>query len=209
MFMSIIYWLNSYMKDLSNMVGQLLVAIPNTAHTAYVRGVMLVTAHWPAGSASCLINKPLNNQQTVTTIMRNAGIDARSDEPIFYGGPDETNRVQFIHTLDWQCASTKKITPGIGLTQELSILAAVARGQGPQYWRCIAGHRLLTNSPGLPDCIEGEISGMPPWNMGHRWLSLPATVANVFGSVGDEQWLEAVNESSRLEVDSWFNHARN
>lgn len=182
-----------------NLTGSLLVAIPNTDHKAYVRGVMMVTAHWSAGSASCMINRPLNGGQRVTAIMRNAGIDFNCPEPVFYGGPDETNRVQFIHTLDWQCPSTKPLTKYLGITQEFSILAAIANGSGPSAWRCIAGHR--TNTAGA---IEGELSGQPPWSPGHRWLILPATVENTFTGVDDEQWLSCIEESSRLEVAGWF-----
>jgi putative AlgH/UPF0301 family transcriptional regulator len=198
-------WLNTHMKEqLDNLTGQLLVAIPNTAHTAFTRGVMLVTNQWAGGYTSFMINRVLNTGQTVSVVMQNAGINFTCPDPIFYGGPDETHKVQFVHTLDWQCSSTKPLTDKIGITHEFSLLAAIAAGNGPDHWRCVLGHRIVTNAPGYPEAIHGELSGLPPWKPGDRWLTLPATIPNVFTGINDEQWLNCVTESSRLEVANWF-----
>ena len=183
-----------------DLTGHLLVAIPNTAHTAYSRGIMLITSHWPSGSAMCMINRPASDTGlSVTQVMDSSGIECRSTRPIFYGGPDEPSRVQFIHTLDWQCASTKVLNKHIGVTQEVSILSAIAADEGPAQWRCISGHRI-----GHPSQIEGELAGFDPWIPEHRWLVIPATVENVFNAIGDQQWLKAIEASSKLEVASWF-----
>ena len=187
------------MKDSENLTGTLLIAIPNTAHTAFSRGILLVTAHWPAGSAMVMINQPIRNGFTVGGLMRNSGIDFNCNDPIFQGGPDETGRVQFIHSMDWQCPSTKMLNSEIGITGELSVLTAVSAGEGPEYYRCVAGHRLMG-----PGNIEGEILGQTPWLPEHRWLSIPATADNVFRAIGDEQWLNAIDQASKLEVAHWF-----
>jgi putative transcriptional regulator len=186
-----------YPEDLT---GHLLVAIPNTAHTAYNRGIMLVTSHWPAGGASCMINKPIVDPgYSVTRIMSSSGIDFKSNSPVFYGGPDEPSRIQFVHTLDWQCPSTKVLNKHIGVTQELSILSAIAADEGPEYFRCITGHRV--SGPGH---LDGELQGQAPWIPQHRWLVIPATVDTVFGQIGDQQWLNAISIGTKQEVANWF-----
>jgi putative AlgH/UPF0301 family transcriptional regulator len=194
-----IYWLNTAMRDIDDLTGQLLIAIPNSAHTAYIRGVMLVTAHWPSGSAACVINRTIRNGYTVGNLMQSAGIDFPCNEPIFAGGPDEPNRIQFIHSMDWQCSGTKQLNKHIGITNEMSILASISGSQGPRFWRCICGHRLLG-----PGHIEGELSGQEPWIPEHRWLTAPADLSTTFNGLGDEQWINAINESSKLEIATWF-----
>lgn len=192
------------MIDDDSLLGQLLVAIPNTAHSGYIRGVMLVTAYWPDGAATTLINRPLRNGYTVGHIMQNSGIDHRCPDPIYYGGPDEPGRIQFVHTLDWQCPGTKPLNNYLGVTAEMYILSAIPADTGPSHWRCIAGHRYLNNLPGHPPTLHGELSGLPPWVPEHRWLTLPGTIESVFHNTGDDQWMNCITEAGKLKVSSWF-----
>ena len=193
-----------HMSD-NNHTGSLLVAIPNTAHHAYVRGVLLVTNEWNKGASMVQINRPMRNGLTVNSIMQASGIySAMNNEPVFEGGPDEMSRIQIIHSLDWQCSGTRMLNSEIGSTTETSILSAIAAGDGPEYWRCIAGHRLLKNMPNHPPSLEGELSGLDPWEPGHRWLTLPATVEHVFTDVTDRQWLRCVEEHTKMAVSQFF-----
>jgi putative AlgH/UPF0301 family transcriptional regulator len=146
-----------------------------------------------------MLNKPLTNGYNVVVVMRNAGLEYRSMDPVFLGGPHEQSRIQVIHTLDWQCNGTKTLNRNLGITGELSVLAAISRGEGPRLWRCIAGHRLTG-----PDELTDEIQGNPPYTSEHGWLLLNSTIENVFNTTGDEQWFNAIEESSRLQVASWF-----
>ena len=187
------------MKDLEALTGQVLIAIPNTAHHGYVRGVMLITSHWPAGSAGIIINRPIQNSLTVGEVMRNVGISFNCNEPIFMGGPDDLNKIQVVHSLDWHSSGTKHLNDQIGLTSDISILAALSEGKGPRFWRFACGQRLQP-----PGEIEGELIGEKPWIPEHRWLTAPATEELVFNGLGDEQWINAINESSKIEVASWF-----
>jgi putative AlgH/UPF0301 family transcriptional regulator len=187
------------MKPQKNLMGQILVAIPNTHHSHFVRGLLLVTSHWSVGTSSVMFNKPLNTNYTVGSVLRNAGIESNRREPLFFGGLDETNRVQFIHSLDWATPNTKQITEEIGLTADNSILTAIAADDGPRYWRCCMGQRML-----VPGNLEGEILGEPPWDPGDRWMTVPATLDLVFSGTGDEQWISAIETAAKTEVDTWF-----
>jgi putative transcriptional regulator len=180
-------------------MGQVLVAIPNTDHTEYNRGIMLVTSHWSAGSSMIMINKPAVNNIPVTAVLRNAGIAAYNNDPVFYGGPDEPHRVQFIHTLDWAVPNTRQINDELGITSETSILAAIATDEGPEKWRCVMGQRVVSSGG-----LEGEMSGAHPWKPGHRWLTVPATADLIFKGTLDEQWLHAIDVAGKQEVANWF-----
>jgi putative AlgH/UPF0301 family transcriptional regulator len=187
------------MEYTDELTGRLLVSLPNTAHHQLARSVMLVTANWPTGSSSMMINKPLTNGYNVSAVMRNAGLEYRSLDPVFLGGPHEQNRIQVIHTLDWQCNGTKTLTRNLGITGELSVLAAISHGEGPRLWRCVTGQRLTG-----PDELDDEIKGSPPLTPDHGWLVLDATIDNVFTTTGDQQWFNSIDESSKLHVASWF-----
>lgn len=190
---------------MTNHVGKLLIAIPNTEHEAYVRGVMLVTNEWSKASSMVQLNRPMRNGLTVNAVMQASGIfSGIHSEPVFEGGPDELSRLQIIHSLDWQCSGTRVINDSIGTTTENTILAAIAAGDGPEYWRCVAGHRLLNNMPDHPSSIDGELSGLHPWRPGHRWLELPGTAENVFTEIGDRQWLRCVEEHTKQAVNNFF-----
>ena len=183
----------------NNLAGQILVAIPNTAHEYYHRGLLLVTNHGRNFSNCIQFNKPILNGINVSTIMMHSGLDYSGQEPIYWGGPDETSKVQFIHSLDWAVGSTRMISENIGLTTEVSILAAISRDMGPMHWRCVLGCK--NNKPGF---LEGEMSGEYPWTKQHRWLTLPALSEYVFEKFGDDQWLSAIEAAGKLKIKAWF-----
>lgn len=190
------------MKDLENLTGQLLISMPNTTPGPYRRSVMLVTGDWYPGEGnlvgctSSVLNRVSDTGATMSLVMRNFSLPAQDPNPIFIGGQDEPNRMYFIHTLDWQCASTKHLTKDIGLTAEAGILTAIAAGNGPEHWRCMFGHRAVRQ-----DAVRAEINGD---SKEHKWMMIPATVESVFHTMSDEQWLNAINTASKLEVASWF-----
>jgi len=185
--------------DYKNLTGQILVAIPNTAHEHYHRGLLLVTSHGRSFSNCIQFNKPILNGLNIGTIMAHSGLKYSGNDPVYWGGPDEQSKVHFIHTLDWATASTRMLNENIGITTEISILAAISQGLGPIRWRCVIGSK--NNKPGF---LEGEMSGEYPWTKQHRWLTVPADPTYIFDKVGDDQWLEAVEAAGKLEVKAWF-----
>jgi putative transcriptional regulator len=187
-------------KQTAGLEGQVLVALPNTAHHDYRRAILLVTSHWQAGSSMIMLNKPSVNQVPVTTVLERSGIACLDWKgTVYYGGPDEPNKVQFLHTLDWAVANTQRINNHLGITSETSILAAIAANEGPRAWRCYIGQRILG-----PGELEGELLGEYPWIPGHRWLQVPADIMTVFAGEQDHQWISAVETAGRQEVSSWF-----
>jgi putative transcriptional regulator len=132
-------------------------------------------------------------------IMSAAGIEYAGNETIYVGGPVEPTRVHVIHTLDWASSSTLKITNDLGITGDVSVLAAISQGQGPKLYR--AGVGLAVWSAGQ---LEGEQSGIEPWTPAHRWLVADATVDLCLTGAGEEQWQRAIDHCVSQRVSSLF-----
>jgi putative AlgH/UPF0301 family transcriptional regulator len=181
------------------LVGKLLVTMPNTKHELFTRSVLLVASNWPTGSETIVINKPQPNI-SVSQVMRNSGVDYHGPECVYWGGISDHSKVQFLHTLDWQCFGTRPISSSLGITSEINILAAIAGGDGPAHWRCISGHSI-----GAAGELEKQQNGDHPYeDPRFRYLTIPATPSSVFAYRGDEQWLESIKEAGRREVSNWF-----
>jgi putative AlgH/UPF0301 family transcriptional regulator len=187
------------MKQINSLAGKVLVAIPNTAHRDYHRGVLLVTNDWAAGTSMIMVNRQSNNSVSVNTVLENAGCPVSSWRGVVhYGGPEEQGRVQVVHSMDWAVANTRQLSEEIGITSELSILTAIAADEGPREWRCIVGQRSLA-----PGELEGELSGEYPWTPEHRWLTVDATIQTVFG-MGDHHWIKTIEIAGQQRISTWF-----
>jgi putative AlgH/UPF0301 family transcriptional regulator len=92
-----------------------------------------------------------------------------------------------------------KITEEIGVSNDMSVLVAIAQGEGPELFRAVAG---FTRWPA--GYLEGEILGEAPWTITDTWNFAPATPDMVFGTDDLEQWHQVIYESGRLQVSNWF-----
>lgn len=182
-----------------NLVGQLLLTLPNTLHKELSRVSMIVAQNWSSGSECLVVNRPLR-QVTVSQVMANAGIEYGGIEPVYWGGGTDINRIQVLHSLDWSGPSTQRLNDSIGLTSDISVLAAIAGFSGPEHWRCISGHLVMG-----PHVLEQQLHSVGEFNDA-RWgyLKLPASTDLVFKGSSDEQWLTAIAEAGKVTVDTWF-----
>jgi putative AlgH/UPF0301 family transcriptional regulator len=152
-----------------------------------------------AGAVGLQINKPYISSVTLNSVMKNVGLSVENDQALYNGGPEATNRIHIIHTLDWSSPTTNKITDQIGISSDLSILTAISADEGPSYFRAVAG---ITRW--LPEHLEGEILGEEPWDLYHTWSFVPAEPEIVFGYTDSDQWRKVIADSSREQVASWF-----
>ena len=160
---------------------------------------MLVIDHDDSGAIGLQINKPYAGAVTLNSVMQNVGLTVANDQALYNGGPESTNRIHIVHTLDWFSPTTKKITDHIGISSDLSILTAISEDEGPSYFRAVAGvTRWLSGH------LEGEIFGEEPWDVYHTWSFVPAEPELVFGYTDIDQWRKVIADSSREQVASWF-----
>lgn len=187
---------------LENYKGRLLISQPRNKSNFFEESVVLICNHSPRGSWGITINKLIKDDSfSLADILEHVGMENSNyiNAPVYAGGPVERQRVCIVHTSDWASASTIEVTPEISVTTDISILASLVRGHGPEVFRVISGI-----SAWAPGQLEGEMKGEEPWKQEHRWLTCPATMQNVFEFDWQSQWAHCLAEAVNLEVKEWF-----
>ena len=182
-----------------NYKGHLLAAHPRRHDPILRRGVMLILDHDSTGAIGLQINKPFTNDITFETVMQNVGMKLTEDQPLYNGGPEGTNRIHVIHTMDWHSPSTVRVNDKIGVSHDLSVLAAISQHEGPEYFRVCAGFTRW-----LPGHLEGEVLGETPWSINHSWSSKVADAETLFGLDDIDQWHKVIDDSSKIQIANWF-----
>lgn len=186
------------MSSTEFLTGQLLISQPKNTDGHFAKSVILVAQHNYAGSWGVVVNR-LARTVTMKNIMDAAGISYSKEDMAYIGGPVEPTRVQVVHTLDWSSPNTLKVTDEIGITGDVSVLAAISQNEGPKMYR--AGVGLAVWSAGQ---LDGEQSGQAPWTPEHRWLTTPASAELIFNGVGEEQWQAAIDATVRHRISTLF-----
>ena len=186
------------MTSTESLSGKILVAPPKHLEGHFSKTVVLVAQHGLTGAWGVVVNRQARTVN-MQNIMNAAGIEYSGHEPIFVGGPVEPTRVQVVHSLDWHSSSTLRITDNIGITGDLSVLAAIAANEGPKLYR--AGVGLAVWSAGQ---LDGEMSGKEPWRKEHQWLTNEATVELCLTGAGEEQWQRAIDECINQRIATLF-----
>jgi len=186
------------MNENDFLTGQLLIAQPKNQDGHFSKSVVMIAQHGLTGAWGVVVNRPAKtiNMQNV---MAAVGIDYSGNEMVYVGGPVEPTRVHVVHTMDWFSSSTLQITDEIGITGDVSVLSAISLGQGPKLYR--AGIGLSVWSAGQ---LEGEQSGLEPWNETHRWLTTPACIELCLTGSGEEQWQRAINQCVNRRISDFF-----
>jgi len=183
------------MSTFKNLAGQLLIAQPRCQVGHFQKSVVILAQHGPAGAWGVVVNKVAPSVD-IQTVMSAGGIAypekflsiPGKNGPIYQGGPVEQTRVHVVHSMDWFASSTIQITSEIGITGEMSVLAAISQDEGPEMWRIGVG--LAAWSAGQ---LDGEQSGIAPWSPDHQWLTTHATKDLVLSGSGEEQWQRCID----------------
>lgn len=179
--------------------GQLLAAHPGNPKDGDERAVIFVITNADDVTVGLQINHTMTTPR-LSTICGNIGIDYDGYEPLYWGGQISQNKIHVVHSLDWQGLSTVKITDQLGVTNDISVLAAISRNEGPEYFRSCVGYWLWENGR-----FEQQVEPKKyPSKEVHRWETLPATVENVFSTSDEEQWRAVLEASARKQVSTWF-----
>jgi putative transcriptional regulator len=186
------------MTSFETFSGKILVSQPKCTSPHFGKGVVLVVQHGINGAWGVMLNKEAKTVD-IGTVMHAAGINYSGNSTVYLGGPVEPARVHVVHSMDWSSASTVQVTHDIGITGDMTIMAAIAGGEGPTLWR--AGIGLAAWSAGQ---LDGEMSGISPWTPDHRWLCAPATVDVCLSGTGEEQWQRAISHCVNNQIATLF-----
>lgn len=179
------------------LLGQLLVANPLNPKDGLDHSVILVVTDSPTAVLGLQLNLPAKNMP-VSGIFAQLGLWYDGDEVVHQGGPLNPSKIHMVHTLDWQGLTTVEIAPNLGLTNDISILAALARGEGPEYFRACSGFLSWRGS-----VLDEELDYKSKTE--HKWELAPSNISTVFETDELDQWHRCVEASAKSQVSRWFN----
>lgn len=181
-----------------NYQGCLLVANPSNPKDELSKAVILLVSHHPTKSVGIQINNPLTDLD-LQTVSNNIGIDFEGQDPLWYGGSIGSNKIHVVHSNDWAGLSTVKINDEISITHDISVLAALSRGEGPKQYRACAGYWGWEAGD-----LDQQLDPKQADKVSHKWETLEATLENVFEGEGPDQWHKAIEESTKNQVNAYF-----
>lgn len=186
---------------MKSLIGQLLAANPLNPRDNLNRSVILIVTHTDEVSLGLQLNRQLLDMD-LASVGEQVGITLPLDDPLYFGGPMTANKIHMVHSSDWQGLTTIRINSEISVTNDISVLAALSRGDGPEYYRACAGFWSWQAGQ-----LESQLAGHK--DSLHRWELAPADLKSVFESGwASDQWQAALAASARLQIDSWFNPVR-
>lgn len=112
---------------------QFLIAMPAMADTNFERAVVYVCDHSDRGALGLVINRPtdLTLGKLFDRVDLKLEIAPRKDDPVYFGGPVQTERGFVLHGASENYSSTLSISDEISLTTSKDVLEAIAGGSGP------------------------------------------------------------------------------
>ena len=118
--------------------NQFLIAMPGMADETFAGAVVYLCEHNEKGALGLVINKPIDIKlrNLFEKVELNLGLDALGDQPVYFGGPVQTERGFVLHekigegTMPYN--STLSIPGGLEMTTSKDVLEAMADGGGPR-----------------------------------------------------------------------------
>lgn len=169
------------MSDSGYLTNQLLIAMPTMGDPNFAQTVALICEHNAGGALGLILNKPL--PMRMAEIFQQLEIELKvgpfSERQVLRGGPMQTDRGFVVHPAcgDWD--STLKVSDSIHVTTSRDILAAMARGEGPEDAVVALGYAGWDGGQ-----LEDEIRA-------NAWLSAPVESAIIFDLPFESRWQAA------------------
>lgn len=166
----------------SNLVGQILVALPGMPDQRFSRAVIYIVTHGPEGTMGIVINKRLSNIH-FADVLQQLDVPLSENTPsltIMAGGPVESGRGFVLHDNSFQLPSTLPIENKISLTSTVDVLKALARGEGPQRSLVALGYAGWQQGQ-----LEQELQG-------NGWLTVPGDADLIFSTDDEAKWDRAL-----------------
>lgn len=163
--------------------NQFLIAMPHMDSSGFSHTVTYICEHDELGAMGLVINRPTGI--ALSEIFSQLDIGGQGSlhgiDPIYAGGPVQTDRGFILHRSDKMWDSTISITNDICLTTSKDILASIARDQGPN--ECLVALGYAGWGAGQ---LEQEIAN-------NYWLTAPADSQIIFHTPYDQRLAAAAN----------------
>ncbi|HET7174785.1 MAG TPA: YqgE/AlgH family protein [Gammaproteobacteria bacterium] len=163
------------------LTNQFLVAMPTLEDPNFRESVTFICEHNAKGALGIIINRPMNVvlDDILKQLSLSAHDEATSATPVYNGGPVQPERGFVIHEPLGSWESTLKVGGQLGVTTSRDVLAALAKGEGPQ--RAFVALGYAGWSAGQ---LEEELKS-------NSWLSAPADARLIFETPVEQRWQAA------------------
>ncbi len=166
------------MSESGYLTNQLLIAMPTMGDPNFAQTVALVCDHNPRGALGLILNKPL--PMRMSEIFEQLEIDLKagplSERQVLRGGPMQTDRGFVVHRAGGDWDSTLRVSDILHVTTSRDILAAMARGQGPDDAVVALGYAGWDGGQ-----LEEEIRA-------NAWLCAPVESTIIFDLPFESRW---------------------
>jgi putative transcriptional regulator len=163
--------------DLTN---HFLIAMPNMVDPYFAKSLTYICEHNEQGALGLVVNRPI--EMTLGSLFERLslplGSSERGGEPVYFGGPVQTDRGFVLHQPVGQWQSTLSVRDSLGLTTSKDVLEAVGQGGGPSKILVTLGYSGWTAGQ-----LENEIRQ-------NAWLTVEAKNGIIF-DMPAEEWLPA------------------
>lgn len=157
--------------------------MPGLEDTNFSQTVTYLCEHNEHGAMGIIINRPSELQ--LADILEQLEIAVTHHplppQPIYIGGPVQTDRGFILHSSESEWDSTLSITAEISVTTSRDILEAIAEGKGPNQTLIALGYAGWGSGQ-----LEQEVSA-------NAWLNSPAPIDVIFDTASEDRWAAAAN----------------
>jgi putative transcriptional regulator len=190
------------MSESGYLTNQLLIAMPAMGDPNFAKTVALVCDHSAESALALILNKPLPMRMAEVFEQLDIELDdsalrgraALRQRPVLRGGPMQTDRGFVVHRAGGTWDSTLEVSPSLHVTTSRDILAAMAKGQGPDEAFIALGYAGWAGGQ-----LEQEIRA-------NAWLNAPVDLSLVFDLPFESRWQAAARllgvELSRISPTS-------
>jgi putative transcriptional regulator len=157
-----------------NLSNQFLIAMPGMLDEGFAGSVVYLCEHSERGALGLVINKPIdiNLRKLFDKVELSLDREELAEQPVFYGGPVQTERGFVLHDKREADAakynSTLSVPGGLDMTTSKDVLEDLASGAGPRRVLVTLGY-----SGWSAGQLEHELSR-------NGWLTVDADPAIVF-----------------------------
>ena len=167
----------------ARLAGQLLVATSELDDPRFSRTVIYMVRHDArTGAMGLVVNRQLG-EVPMAVLLKQSGLPsagAKGSVRLHVGGPVEATRIVVLHTDDYAGPDTVKVSNGVAVTAEPSILLSIAEGKGPRRARFSLGY-----AGWVPGQLEAEMEA-------GYWIVVPSDAAIVFDDADETKWDRAM-----------------
>jgi putative transcriptional regulator len=160
------------------LTNQLLIAMPALGDPNFAQTVALVCEHSSRGALGLILNKPLPMRmgEVFDQLEIKIAEGPLSERQVLRGGPMQTDRGFVVHRAGGEWDSTLAVSETLHVTTSRDILAAMARGDGPNEAVVALGYAGWDGGQ-----LEDEIRA-------NAWLSAPVDAGIIFDLPFESRW---------------------